>query len=310
MKSPMTAVAAAAFSSASSPSSSTTSLPSTLTLFGPAFTRVFRCLWMLEELGVPYEHMPRTFPGSRRAKELHPLGKVPMLIENYQTEDSFVMTESANINQYLADKYGSVPPPILDNNHNDDLNDSVVPPLLVPPAGSRLRARQDQLVFTIMTELDAQGVWIHRKHEALGETFGHFPEVVEHAQRHFDRVTQAICETNLHVHYQQRQEQYDSNNNENPPIYLLGPNLFSAADILFVHTLGWAKAIQWGMETWQQDAVLANYLETCHQRPAYQRAAAIRRNENLVPQKPPVQTATTEDTTSTTAAAAEKPSKL
>ncbi len=275
-----------------------------LTLLGPAFSRVFRCIWMLEELGVPYQHVSRTFPGSRRAKALHPLGKVPMLVENYQMEDQFVMTESANINQYLADKFGTVtpPPPTTSSSSLPSSMDGNNPikhtstGLFVPQVGTRLRARQDQLVFTIMTELDAQGVWVHRKHDSMGKTYGHIPQAVEQAKQHFDQVTQAICETTLYVHHRE-QKQLD----ETVPIYLLGPNLFSTADILFVHCLDWAKAIQWGRgndndlndstpenldnNNWQHDAILAQYWEQCHQRPAYQRAATIRREENLLSSK-------------------------
>ena len=64
--------------------------------------RSFRALWMLEELGLPYQlHMlpfpPRALAKSYLAK--NPLGTVPLLIDGDTR-----MTESAAICQYLASK--------------------------------------------------------------------------------------------------------------------------------------------------------------------------------------------------------------
>ena len=40
-----------------------------LTLHGIAGSRAIRCLWMLEELGVPYTHVPTDFRGQTRTPE-------------------------------------------------------------------------------------------------------------------------------------------------------------------------------------------------------------------------------------------------
>lgn len=45
----------------------------------PAF-RSLRNLWMLEELGVSYEHVPAK-PASRDARAVNPFGKVPTLLD-------------------------------------------------------------------------------------------------------------------------------------------------------------------------------------------------------------------------------------
>jgi glutathione S-transferase len=63
-----------------------------------------RPLWMLEELGVPYENKKVTFLGGSRAPEflrLNPNGHIPVL-----EDGDLVIWESLAINLYLARKYG------------------------------------------------------------------------------------------------------------------------------------------------------------------------------------------------------------
>ena len=57
-----------------------------LKLLGAAFTRTFRCMWMLEELGMEYEHIP-AMPMGRLARKYHKTGKVPVLLE-YESTDT------------------------------------------------------------------------------------------------------------------------------------------------------------------------------------------------------------------------------
>lgn len=45
-----------------------------VTLYGDLNMRPFRNAWMLEEIGLPYEHV-NCRPWSRRAKGVHPMGK-------------------------------------------------------------------------------------------------------------------------------------------------------------------------------------------------------------------------------------------
>ncbi len=66
--------------------------------------RSLRPLWMLEELGLPYELTVLPFPPRVFAKEylsINPLGTVPCFFDG-----DVRMTESAAICQYLADKFG------------------------------------------------------------------------------------------------------------------------------------------------------------------------------------------------------------
>ena len=70
-------------------------------------SRSQRILWLLEELGVPYElKVYRRNPATRLApaelKSVHPLGKSPVI-----TDDGEVIAESGAIIEYLVETYGS-----------------------------------------------------------------------------------------------------------------------------------------------------------------------------------------------------------
>ncbi|RDI10645.1 glutathione S-transferase family protein [Comamonas sp. AG1104] len=73
-------------------------------------SRSQRILWLLEELGVPYElrHYQRD-PASRLAppelKRVHPLGKSPVI-----TDSDIVVAESGAIIEYLVERYGHQAP--------------------------------------------------------------------------------------------------------------------------------------------------------------------------------------------------------
>jgi len=69
-------------------------------------SRSQRVLWLLEELGVPYELKTyRRNTATRLAppelKQVHPLGKSPVI-----TDDGAVIAESGAIIEYLVEKYG------------------------------------------------------------------------------------------------------------------------------------------------------------------------------------------------------------
>ena len=66
--------------------------------------RSFRPLWVLEEMGLPYELTVLPFPPRVLApeyKKLNPLGTIPLLLDGATR-----MTESAAIGHYLATRHG------------------------------------------------------------------------------------------------------------------------------------------------------------------------------------------------------------
>ena len=73
-------------------------------LYGVPASRAFRSLWMLEELGVPYENIPTHFAtGDTHKPEflaINPNGHIPVLVD-----DKVTLWESMAINLYLAKRY-------------------------------------------------------------------------------------------------------------------------------------------------------------------------------------------------------------
>ncbi len=70
-------------------------------------SRSQRSLWLLEELGVPYEikryqRDPKTLLAPPELRAVHPLGKSPVI-----TDGALTLAESGAIVEYLADRYGA-----------------------------------------------------------------------------------------------------------------------------------------------------------------------------------------------------------
>ncbi|MBT2305250.1 glutathione S-transferase [Variovorax paradoxus] len=78
-------------------------------LYEYAFTRSIRARWTLQELGVDFEAISvNLFAGEALRPEflkLNPAAKLPVLVDG-----DFVLTESAAIVLYLAEKYGKFLP--------------------------------------------------------------------------------------------------------------------------------------------------------------------------------------------------------
>ena len=84
-------------------------------------SRSQRVLWLLEELGLPYEIQhyqrdPKTMLAPEALRKVHPLGKSPVV-----TDDGVTVAESGAIVEYLLERYGNG--------------------RLIPPAGSAERRR-------------------------------------------------------------------------------------------------------------------------------------------------------------------------
>lgn len=120
------------------------------TVIGPVKSRAMRVIWMLEELGAPYEHIASP-PRSDEARRYNPSGKVPALVDG---ED--ILTDSMAIVTYLADKHGK----------------------LTAPAGTVERARQDAMTFWLIDEFDAI-LWAAAKHSFVLPEDQRMPAVKE-----------------------------------------------------------------------------------------------------------------------------------
>jgi glutathione S-transferase len=87
---------------------------SKLRIYGIARTRAFRALWMAEELGLDYEHVPIEIgpAGARKPDYLaiNPNGRLPAI-----EDDGFALWESLAITLYLAKKHGRLYPTTLES---------------------------------------------------------------------------------------------------------------------------------------------------------------------------------------------------
>jgi len=83
-----------------------------LRIYGIARTRAFRMLWIANELGLDYEHVPVEIgPAGARKPEylaINPNGRLPAI-----DDDGFVLWESLAITLYLAKKHGRLYPATL-----------------------------------------------------------------------------------------------------------------------------------------------------------------------------------------------------
>ena len=104
-------------------------------VIGATKSRALRVMWMLEELGEPYDHIAAG-PRSDEARNYNALGKIPALVDG-----DAVLTDSMAILTYLGDKHGK----------------------LTAPAGTVARARQDALTFWLIDEFDSI-LWAAAKH--------------------------------------------------------------------------------------------------------------------------------------------------
>jgi glutathione S-transferase len=118
------------------------------TVIGPVKTRAVRVLWMLEELGLPYDHRPAP-PRSDEVVQHNVSGKVPVLMC-----DGVALTDSTAILTYLADRHGQ----------------------FTHPAGTLERARQDGFTGLILDEIEAL-LWTSSRHSFILPEEMRLPEI-------------------------------------------------------------------------------------------------------------------------------------
>ena len=127
-------------------------------VIGSRATRAFRVLWLLEEMGLEYTHLP-VAPRSAEALAVNPSGKIPAL-----REGEHVLTDSSAIMTYLADRHGR----------------------MTHPAGTPPRARQDALTHQILDEVDAV-LWTAARHSFVLPEEHRVPAVKESLKWEYER---------------------------------------------------------------------------------------------------------------------------
>ncbi|HCL72258.1 MAG: glutathione S-transferase [Gammaproteobacteria bacterium] len=173
-------------------------------LYGFGQSRSFRCLWALEEAGLPYEYIAaklRTDPAEPDSSKhpdylkLNAQGKVPTLVN-----DELVLTESVAILYYIA---------------------RCAPESgLLPNASMDVYARLDELACFVLAELE-QPLWSKGKHMFALPEEQRIPEMFETAKFEFAKAVTTLD------HLLPESE------------FAVG-NSFTLIDILLAQTFNWA----------------------------------------------------------------------
>lgn len=134
-------------------------------VIGSTKSRAFRVLWMLEELGQPYEHISAA-PRSPEALQYNASGKIPALVDG-----DAVLTNSVAIMTYLGDKHGA----------------------LTAPAGTVERARQDAMTLWLIDEFDAI-LWSAAKHSFVLPEAQRNATIKDSLKFEFERAAQQLSD--------------------------------------------------------------------------------------------------------------------
>ena len=138
-------------------------------LYEFAPTRSIRVRWTLQELGVPFESIVvKLTENEHRAPEylrVNPAGKLPTL-----DDDGFVLTESAAIVRYLAEKF---------------------PEKRLWPTGLRERAEADRWMMFVVTDIE-QPLWRIARHTFVYPETQRIPADAEIASREAKQMAQVL----------------------------------------------------------------------------------------------------------------------
>jgi glutathione S-transferase len=203
-------------------------------------SRSQRILWMLEELGVPYQikryqRDPKTMLAPPELHAVHPLGKSPVI-----TDGELTLAESGAIIEYLADRYGDgqlipahgTPERLRCNYWLHYAEGSAMPPLLLKLIFNRVRTAPAPLFAKPI----ARGI--------------------------ADKVETSFINPQLKLHLDYLEAELGQKE------WFMGTT-FSAADIQLSFPLE-ALAARGGLNNGYP--LLAAFLKRIHARPAYQRA--------------------------------------
>ncbi|MGE3149385.1 MAG: glutathione S-transferase family protein [Pseudorhodoplanes sp.] len=143
-------------------------------IWGVGTPRALRAHWCMCELGLAYECRPigSRDGGTETAAyvRLNPSRKIPTL-----QDGDLVVAESAAIVNYLTTRYG------VERN-------------MQPPADPAERARYDMWCFFSMMELDANTLYVIRRHGDLDAIYGAAPNAVQAARDIFRTQAEAAAE--------------------------------------------------------------------------------------------------------------------
>lgn len=139
--------------------------------FGP--TRSLRVRWTLQELGVDFEAIEVKLPAGEHLQpaflRINPAAKLPVLVDG-----DLVLTESAAIVMYLAEKY---------------------PQSLLLPTDLKQRAEHNRWLLFAVTELE-QPLWRIARHTSLYPQAERLPAEIEIAKRDFRQMA-AVAENHM-----------------------------------------------------------------------------------------------------------------
>ena len=210
-------------------------------VWGVGTPRTLRAHWSMQELGLDYVCRPiGSRDGGNISAEytrLNPSQKIPTV-----QDGDVVISESAAIVNYLTTCYGS------------EVN-------MQPPTNPVERSRYDMWCFFCMMELDADTMYVIRRHSDLHAVYGEAPNAVKAAKEIFAKQAEATVEQL----------------GDGP--YAMGDR-FTGADILLTTCL--ANALRRGITLPNK---LGDYLSITTARPGYQRAiTANQRRPDQVPE--------------------------
>jgi glutathione S-transferase len=127
------------------------------TVIGSVKSRALRVLWMLEEIGQSYDHIPAQ-PRSEEVAAYNPSGKIPVLLD-----DGAAITDSTAILNYLGDKHRA----------------------LTYPCATLDRARQDGLTHFVLDEMDAL-LWTAARHSFILPEDRRVPDIKDSLKWEFE----------------------------------------------------------------------------------------------------------------------------
>lgn len=178
-----------------------------LKVYGAAHTRSMRVVWALEELGVEYDYQAIDLASGKAREEtflaINPGGKLPAL-----EDGGFILTESAAMVEYIADKYPEKG--------------------LIPSIATQARAKHQQWSYFVMTELE-QPLWTIGKHKFALPKEHRVGDVLNTAAWEFQRALNLLSK------------------GLDEQTFLLGET-FTVVDILACQTLLWGRAFKQPIE--------------------------------------------------------------